>query len=81
MKFTLNDSNNTECEIVATFTSDGINYIIYTDGKKDNENNLLLYASRYELTNDKYILKDVETDDEWNMISEYIECWGENNGK
>lgn len=69
--------NNEEiiCNIVLTFRDDnnGISYIVYTDGTKDENNNLEVYASRYKLENDNYILEDIENDYEWNLIDNMLE--------
>ena len=73
MKFTLNNDAKTECEIVTTFSNLDINYIVYTDGTKDEDGSLLLYASRYEIENDNIILKDILEDEEWDLIDSKIQ--------
>ena len=69
--------NNREiiCNIIKVFRDDSndINYIIYTDGTKDNDGELEIYASRYILENNNYILKDIENDYEWNLIDNMME--------
>lgn len=56
------------CNIILTFRDDnnGINYIVY-------EVNDEIYASRYILENNNYILNDIEEEYEWNLIDNMIE--------
>lgn len=63
------------CNILLTFRDDNndINYIVYTDGTLDDDNEPLIYASRYVLENNSYILKDIENDYEWNLIDNMID--------
>ncbi len=63
------------CEIVLTFKdySNDINYIVYTDGTLDNNYNVEVYASRYILDNDSYILNPIEQEYEWNLIDNILE--------
>ena len=63
-----------DCKIVLTFRDDNnnINYIIYTDGTKDDNGELEVYASRYIIDNDSYILKDIENEYEWNLIDNML---------
>ena len=76
MKFTLNNENKTECEIIKTFSKDDINYIVYTDGTKDDAGNLLLYSSRYVMENNNIVLKDIIDDSEWDYIDSKIQELG-----
>lgn len=76
MKFNINDNGKlVECDIMFTFRDDSnnINYIIYTDGTKDEDGNDELLASRYVIEENNYILKDIENDYEWDLIDNYIE--------
>ena len=76
MKFKIiENGKEIECEIVMTFTdySNGINYIVYTDGTLDNEENIEVYASRYFLENDSYVLNPIEYENEWNLIDNMLE--------
>ena len=63
------------CEVLMTFSDDtnNINYIVYTDGTKDSLGELEIYASRYELENNNYILKDIENEYEWDLVDEMLE--------
>ena len=69
--------NNTEieCNIISTFTDEGnnINYIIYTDGSRNSDGELDVYASRYTIEDNNYILKEIENDYEWNLIDNMLE--------
>ena len=62
------------CDIVKVFRDDsnGINYIIYTDGTKDDSGELEIYASRYELEGNDFVLKPIENDYEWNLIDNIL---------
>ena len=63
-----------KCEIVGLF-SDEINnrdYIIYTDGTRNNKGKLEVYASRYTKKNNSLVLSDIEEDSEWDLIDEYL---------
>lgn len=64
-----------KCDIVLTFRDDNndINYIVYTDGTKDANNELEIYASRYILENGEFILKDIESDYEWNLVDNMLD--------
>ena len=63
------------CNILLTFKDEGnnINYIVYTDGTKDEQGNFKNYASRYILDNGNYVLKNIEKDSEWDLIDNMIE--------
>ena len=66
MNFKILDNNGNEinCELLYTFKNPGnnINYIIYTDGEKNDEGKLEVLASRYEMIDGNYILKDIVDD-------------------
>ena len=64
------------CDILFTFRDDnnGINYIVYTDGTKDEEGDLEIYASRYILKDENYYLEDIVSEAEWNLIDNMIEA-------
>jgi len=76
MKFKIiSKGKEIECDILFTFrdNNNDINYIVYTDGTVDLENELLIYASRYVLENNNYILKDIENEYEWNLVDNMID--------
>lgn len=70
------DGKEINCNVVLTFRDEGndINYIVYTDGTKDEDNELELYAARYIIQNGDYILNDIENDYEWDLIDNMIEA-------
>ncbi len=76
MNFEIVDNNGqkVDCEVVDLFKdeSNNINYIIYTDGTKSENDKLEVYASRYVLENGKYFLKDIENDYEWDLIDNFL---------
>lgn len=71
----ISDGNTITCDILFTFndSSNNINYIVYTDGTKDDDGELKIYASRYIIENKNFILKSIENDYEWNLIDNMIE--------
>ena len=82
MNFKIYENNNEiNCNIIKVFRDDsnGINYIIYTDGTKDENGELEIYASRYVLENNNYILEDIENDYEWNLIDNMLESMNKGN--
>ena len=75
MKFKLlEDSKEIECNIVMTFTDDtnGISYIAYTDGTKDGNGELEIYASRYQKDGENFRLEEIKNDYEWNLIDNML---------
>lgn len=76
MKFKIiENGKEIECEIVLTFRDENndINYIVYTDGTKDSDGELEVYASRYIEEDNKYILKPIQNESEWNLVDNMIE--------
>ena len=72
----IKDNKEIECEIIFTFEdqNNDINYIVYTDGTVDENNELEIYASRYEFKNGEYILVEIENEYEWDLIDNMIEA-------
>ena len=65
----INDNGEqVKCEIIHIFEFNNNSYIIYTDNKLDEDNDLNILVSRYEIINNELILYDVETDGEWDYI-------------
>ena len=64
-----------DCEIVTVFRDENndINYIVYTDGTKDENGELEIYASRYVEGDGNYILQAIENESEWNLIDNMLE--------
>ena len=76
MKFKVIESGKEiECEIVFTFRDENndINYIVYTDGTRDEMGELDIFASRYRELNNQYILEAIQNESEWNLIDNMIE--------
>jgi len=70
------------CDVVLTFRDENNNknYIVYTDGTKDEDGDLEIYASRYLIKDDSYYLEEVENEEEWNLIDNMLESkYKENN--
>ena len=68
----ISDGNLINCNIVMTFKEKEINYIVYTDGTKDENGELELYASRYAVFNNEYRLEPILSDMEWDMVDNKI---------
>ena len=50
---------------------DGKNYVVYTsDEKKDDDT--LCYAALYEETNDKFKLKSIKEDKDWEFVRDLL---------
>lgn len=75
--FTMIDENGKEVtyDVLFTFESDetGKNYIVYTDGTKDETGNIQVYASTYDPANPQSKLEAIETDKEWKVIETILE--------
>ena len=71
----IEDGKEIVCDIVLTFRDDNnnINYIVYTDGTKDADGELELYASRYKQIDDSFILEEIVNDYEWDLIDNMLE--------
>ena len=65
-----------ECNIVLTFRDDNndINYIVYTDGTKDEDGELEIYASRYKMVDGSFVLEEIANDYEWDLIDNMLEA-------
>lgn len=72
----LENGKEISCDVILTFRDDNndINYIIYTDGTKDETGELEIYASRYIIDNNYYLLKEIENDYEWDLIDNMLEA-------
>lgn len=71
----ISEGKTITCDIIFTFKDEinNINYIVYTDGSKDDNEELKIYASRYVIENKDYILKPIEDEYEWNLIDNMLE--------
>lgn len=70
----IEDGKEIVCDIVLTFRDENndINYIVYTDGTKDETGELEIYASRYKLFEGNYELQEIENDYEWDLIDNML---------
>ena len=70
------DGKEITCEIILTFRDDhnDINYIVYTDGTKDDKDDLEVYASRYIIKENDFYLEAIENESEWNLIDNMLEA-------
>lgn len=68
--FTYVDENGKKvsCDILCDLETKDKNYIIYTDNKKCKDGSKKIYASSYINDENKKILSNIETDEEWDMI-------------
>ncbi len=68
--FTYIDENGKKvsCDILCDLETKDKNYIIYTDNKKCKDGSKKIYASSYVSDENKKILSNIQTDEEWNMI-------------
>ncbi len=64
-----------QCNIVLSFRDDNndINYVVYTDGSLDENNELELHASRYILNGEQIILMEIENEYEWDLIDNMLQ--------
>ena len=68
------DKKTTEYEVLFTFDNTKTNksYIIFTDNKKDKDGNIYTYASTYTIKDDKLDLKEIENQEEWDMVESIL---------
>lgn len=79
--------NEVICDILFTFDSDETkkSYIVYTDNTKDENGKIQVYASIYDLKDEKMKLEEIKTDKEWQVIDTILktlqeEVSAQNNG-
>lgn len=75
MRFTILKENELiECDIVFTFQDEinQRNYVVYTDGTKNKNGEEEIYSARYTIQDGTYVLEDIETDYEWNLIDNML---------
>lgn len=72
----IQDGKEIVCNIILTFRDEinNNNYIVYTDGTEDEDGELEVYASRYILDNENYVLSEIESNYEWNLIDNMLEA-------
>ena len=84
-KFTvLNDKGiPVECEPLFTFESDETKkqYIVYTDNSKDENGNVRVFASIYNITKNGGEFLPIKTEKEWKVIETILQSIQEENKK
>lgn len=84
-KFTvLNDKGiPVECEPLFTFESDETKkqYIVYTDNSKDDNGNVRVFASIYNITKNGGEFLPIKTEKEWKVIETILQSIQEENKK
>lgn len=69
------DGSIDEAELVIGFELDEFKkkYLIYTKNETDSKGNITIYVSEMlEDEGDKYVLKSIDTDEEWDKIKEVL---------
>ncbi len=74
LKFEIKKSNGQiiPCEVIFTFEDNNINYVVYTDNKLDQDGDLNILSSRFEIQNDKVVLSNIETEEEYALVERKI---------
>ena len=74
LMFEVLDENNNirKLEMLYSFSEGDINYLVYTDNTYDSNNELNIYASRYDIVNNKYVLTEIVDDKEYDLIDKKI---------
>ena len=76
---TLKNKNGKKCEYRILFdvedTTKGVNYVLYTDDKKDSNGSVKVYASTYILSakGNMTKLKPVKSDEEFDFLSKILD--------
>ncbi len=75
-KFTIINKEGVEVEFDTLFTFDNEetkkNYIVYTDNTTDDAGSVRVYASVYDPSGENKSLMDIETQKEWDVISDIL---------
>lgn len=77
------NGNQVECEPLFTFESEETKkqYVVYTDNSLDEEGNVRVFASVYNMTDKGGELLPVKTDKEWKVIETILESIQEESKK
>lgn len=69
------EGNIHNCTKLFTFDSDEtkLSYICYTEDKKDDKGNTIVYAGTYDPTGEDNHILPIKTDEEWNLIKDTLE--------
>lgn len=75
------DGKEVVCYILLTFNNptNNKNYIVYTDGSKDENGQMEILASAYQINDGNIKLEEITTDYEWNIVDEMLKQAGEKN--
>ncbi len=75
------DGKEVVCYILLTFNNptNNKNYIVYTDGSKDENGQMEILASVYQIEDGNIKLEEITTDYEWDMVDEMLKQVGEKN--
>jgi len=75
IKITDENGNIAEAEVLDIFTLDEYNhtYCIYTFNEQIDDNNYKIYISILEQTNNTNKFLNIEDNNEWNKVQEYLE--------
>ena len=75
--FSMVDENGNKItyDVLFTFESEETNknYIVYTDGTKDSDGQIQVYASIYDPTDPHSKLEAIETEKEWKVIQTILD--------
>lgn len=73
LTFEIIDNNHQikKYELLLSFTNKDINYLVYTDNTYNENDELNIYSSRYEIVNEKVILSDL-TKEEYEIVNQKI---------
>ena len=66
------EGKEVEFSVILTFDSDvyNKNYIVCTDGSKDEKGNIEQYVFSYDISKSEYELNPITDDEEWKMVNE-----------
>ena len=68
------DGTFLNCKMLFCFKNDRFNYIVYTNGHR-TKGLLDVYAARYDIIDEKYILNDIYDDNEWDIVDEHLKTF------
>lgn len=66
------EQNIKQYEMLLSFKNDNINYIVYTDNTYNENNELNIYASSYDIIDNKINLKQLKNEDEYEVVNKKI---------
>lgn len=69
------EGKEVECDVLFTFDSVETqkSYIVYTDNTRDEDGNVCVFASVYNLRDDETRLLPIESDKEWKVVEIILE--------